>query len=49
MRQVTAGWDCAMAGAATLPAASPAAAFFRNERRFMFSPSGKIESADCIA
>jgi hypothetical protein len=35
MRQVMLGCDCAMAGAATVPAAIPAAAFFRNDLRCM--------------
>jgi hypothetical protein len=35
MRQVMVGWDCAIAGAATAVAAAPAAAFFRNDLRFM--------------
>jgi len=33
MRQVMGGCDCAMAGAATAPAATPAAAFLRNDLR----------------
>jgi hypothetical protein len=37
-RQLTVGWDWAIAGAATVPAAIPTAAFLRNERRFIFSP-----------
>jgi hypothetical protein len=28
------GWDWAIAGAATVPTAAPAAAFFRNDLRF---------------
>src|SRR3954470_9724406 len=34
-RQLTVAPDCAIAGAATVLAAIPAAAFFRNARRFM--------------
>jgi hypothetical protein len=35
IRQLMVGCDWAMAGAATLPTARPAAAFFRNDLRFM--------------
>src|SRR5262249_211449 len=38
MRHVIVGCDCAIAGAATTPAAAPAAAFFRNDLRFMPCP-----------
>jgi hypothetical protein len=36
MRQLTVGCDCAIAGAASVPAATPAAAFFRNVLRVIF-------------
>src|SRR5262245_3384357 len=39
MRHWTVGDDCAIAGAATLPTARPAAAFFRNDLRFIELPS----------
>src|SRR5262245_33336034 len=38
IRQLMVGCDCAMAGAATTPAAAPTAAFFRNALRFMLLP-----------
>jgi hypothetical protein len=37
MRQVIVGCDCAMAGAASVPPATPAAARFRNVLRVIFS------------
>jgi hypothetical protein len=39
MRHWIVGCDCAIAGAATAPTATPAAAFFRNDLRFMLPPS----------
>src|SRR6185503_19247181 len=38
MRHWMLGDDCAIAGAATLPTARPAAAFFRNDLRFIKNP-----------
>src|SRR5204863_1383836 len=38
MRHWIAGCDCAIAGAATAPAATPAAAFFRNDLRCISGP-----------
>jgi hypothetical protein len=46
MRHETVGCDCAIAGAATALAATPAAAFFRNDLRFtVFSSSTKGQTA----
>jgi hypothetical protein len=45
MRQLMVGCVWAIAGAATPPTAKPAAAFFRNDLRFMLPPPhiGKAE------